>query len=92
MSTHGIRVFNAAGGLIFDPSHGLGRIIGRINTGVSNGSYTYPGIVEGQFFAALMDASIGAPGLIVSGKTITWQFGGNPAFPARNTAVVFGSF
>lgn len=92
MITHGIRVFNAAGGLIFDSSRSLGRSLGRINTGVSNGSYTYPGIVEGQFFATLMDASVGAPGITVSGKTITWQFTPNPVAPARNTAVVFGSF
>ena len=50
--SYGIKVFNSSGGTVFDSTHSLGRVIGRINTGTTNGSYTYNGTVDGTFFAA----------------------------------------
>ena len=41
--SYGIKVFNSSGGTVFDSTHSLGRVIGRINTGTTNGSYTYNG-------------------------------------------------
>lgn len=49
--SYGIKVFNSSGGTVFDSTHSLGRVIGRINTGTTNGSYTYNGTVNGTFFA-----------------------------------------
>ena len=49
--SYGIKVFNSSGGTVFDSTHSLGRVIGRINTGTTNGSYTYNGTVDGTFFA-----------------------------------------
>lgn len=37
--SYGIKVFNSSGGTVFDSTHSLGRVIGRINTGTTNGSY-----------------------------------------------------
>ena len=50
--SYGIKVFNSSGGTVFDSTHSLGRVIGRINTGTTNGSYTYNGTVDGTFFAS----------------------------------------
>ena len=49
--SYGIKVFNSSVGTVFDSTHSLGRVIGRINTGTTNGSYTYNGTVDGTFFA-----------------------------------------
>ena len=57
--SYGIKVFNSSGGTVFDSTHSLGRVIGRINTGTTNGSYTYNGTVDGTFFAALMGGNRG---------------------------------
>lgn len=65
--SYGIKVFNSSGGTVFDSTHSLGRVIGRINTGTTNGSYTYNGTVDGTFFAALMGATTGSPSLSTSG-------------------------
>ena len=47
--SYGIKVFNSSGGTVFDSTHSLGRVIGRINTGTTNGSYTYNGIRRKYF-------------------------------------------
>lgn len=88
--SHGIRVRNAAGVVTFDTTHRLGRVLGIINTGGNDGSYFYPGPVEGQFMAALLDASSGAPGISVSGQTVSWAFNGTLA--RRSSAVVLFCF
>ena len=51
--SYGIKVFNSSGGAVLDSTHSLGRVIGRINTGTTNGSYTYNGTVNGTFFASI---------------------------------------
>ena len=77
MGTSGIRTYGAAGAITFDSSQRLGRVLGIINTGVGNGSYFYPGPVSGQFMAALLDATPGAPGISVSGQSVSWAFSGS---------------
>ena len=76
---------------MFDSTHSLGRVIGRINTGTTNGSYTYNGAVDGTFFAALMGATTGSPSLSTSGNTITWTFS-NTFFAPQDSVVIFGSY
>ena len=90
MSTHGIRTYTPAGALAFDSTQRLGRVLGIITTGVSNGSYLYAGAVNGQFMAALLDATPGAPGISVSGQTVTWSYQG--ALARRSSSVVLFCF
>ena len=92
MSAYGIRTYTPAGALAFDSTQRLGRVLGIITTGVSNGSYLYAGAVSGQFMAALLDASPGAPGISVSGQSVSWVFGGSQWGPPRSSTVVLFCF
>lgn len=94
----GLQVFNENGALVFDVNHRLGRVLGSIDTGTVNGSYTYPWAFSGTLFAAAMFAGHGAPGIAISGSNIAWMFneirpGGRPntATPV-NTRIVFGCY
>jgi cytochrome c2 len=88
----GLEVRDASGVLIVDVGRRLGRVIGRFNTGTSNGSFTFSGSVSGTFWAATLDAFYGAPSLTLSGTTISWTFPNPGLITPRNTAVVYGSF
>ena len=92
MGTSGIRTYGAAGAITFDSSQRLGRVLGIIDTGVENGSYFYPGPVSGQFMAALLDASPGAPGISVSGQSVSWVFGDSQLGPPHSSTVVLFCF
>ncbi|UUZ75543.1 hypothetical protein LP414_27895 [Polaromonas sp. P1(28)-13] len=81
---------------MLDTNQRLRRVIGRINTGTSAGSYTYTGGYSGVFFAAVLSSSAGIPAVTVSGSTISWDFtrvdGSTLSIGAQNAAIIFGSY
>lgn len=80
--------------LQFDSSTLLGRYLGQVSTGTSNGSTTHAGFAQGTpWWVILQIGSTGLedaskqPTVSVAGTTLSWTFGGGGGY---NYLIVFG--
>jgi hypothetical protein len=93
----GLQIFNSAGQLQFEVSDYLGRVIGYLDVGTVDGSYTYPGPISGQLFAAFLpppDVAPSAgrgPDVSVVGATIYWTFDTSPLYRIGGR-VIYGMY
>jgi len=71
------RARDAAGNLLFDGGHRLGRIAGYVDV-TANGSMHVPAFSQGEpFWIALplsSDATLRAPRVTASGTTLSWTY------------------
>lgn len=74
----GMQVWDASGNLIVDTATYMGRILGTVSTGTSNGSVTNAGFATGQpwWFITRKTSSayMYTPKITISGNTLSWQF------------------
>lgn len=92
---YGLQVFNASGSVVMDSTTRCGRVMGTFSTGTSNGSVNITPPGSSTLWAALVSPKAdigdgsGAPGLSISGTTISWTFstGTGPS-----SLVVYGCF
>lgn len=100
-----IATYNSSGGLIFDGSRRLGRILGTLQSGTANGSFTpTANYGTGTLFAVGVDISTaeqvssGCPKIWVSGGTVYWSFNPDGASSSytvvgpKNTLIMYGVF
>lgn len=95
MATYGVRT-KAAGGLSqVEFTTRLPRLIGEVNTGLSDGAITVPefaGRVPIYQLSAVAGSTIGfttAPVISISGTTLSWTFGVASAYRV-NARVTYG--
>jgi hypothetical protein len=72
--SHGLKIWSPSGNLILDTSTRVGRLLGSIETGTNDGSFTPPSVVGGQLFAFVSTGLPGSPGIAVSNGVIYWAF------------------
>lgn len=82
--TAGCQIFDGGGNLKLQIGDRLGRFVGQVYTGVSNGSFGIPGTNTGEpfFLAVPMDyksqlgagAIAGYPQFVLSGSTLSWTY------------------
>lgn len=89
-------VYNADGSLQFDLSNRLGRIVGTVATGTSNGSATVAGLAEGQGFWFRTETSVNTstakelPEVSFSGTTVSWVFRNPDTSKRRASTLLVG--
>lgn len=85
----GLQTFDAAGNLLVDLSTRLGRVLGLTVLTTQNGSFSDPAFAEGTPFV-LFGAQAGtqggdpwafSPNVVVSGTTLSWDWGDLPLAP-----------
>lgn len=73
----GLQVWDASGNIILNETTKTGRLLDVIETGLSNGSFTFTGAIYGDMHAAAITSSIYPPSVTVSGNVVSWTFPGN---------------
>lgn len=87
----GIRVRDGSGNIVFDAYNAIGRLLGTVNTGGSDG-YVDTNFAGGtpivQVYATDSGTDLVAPSWTVSGNRLSWSYGG--ATRKANATIIFG--
>lgn len=77
----GLQVFDASGEIVSDDSTQIGRVLGYVDTGTSDGSLTNATLAEGKPWYQIMGLDVGYYCLLAevsfSGTTMSWTFNGS---------------
>ncbi|GLV22018.1 hypothetical protein TomMM35A_18710 [Sphingobium sp. TomMM35A] len=94
---YGIRVRDSSGNLMVDTTDNLGRALGQVSTGTSDGSITVTDwSAQGVKFAlpipvGFMFSSLVSPKHAISGNTLSWSWeAGIPAGNRLSTIILYG--
>ena len=82
----GLQVWDAGGALILDETTYVGRALGLFQTGTSDGSYVYAGVVHNKIYATIVDGGEYSPSITVNGNKISWIF---PSTKINTTILIF---
>ena len=80
----GLHIYDASGTLILDETTYVGRALGLFQTGTSDGSYIYAGVVHNKIYATIVDGGEYSPSITVDGNKISWKF----PFTGKNTTIL----
>ena len=99
----GLQIWNSGGGLIFDTNDRVGRVVGTLYTGGSNGSIYNAEVASGQGFA--IPYAVGSfntdpysgsllclPSVRVDGGTISWDYSQPSGWGTYNCLIVYGVY
>lgn len=70
----GLQVFDSSGALVLDETTKVGRALDLFQTGTSDGSYIYAGVVHNKIYATIVDGGAYSPSIAVDGNKISWVF------------------
>ena len=82
----GLQVFDPSGKIILDETTKVGRALDLIQTGTSDGSYIYAGVVYNKIYATIVDGGTYSPSIAVDGNKISWAF---PSTKVNTTILLF---
>lgn len=81
----GLEVYDDNGVRTFSTNDRVGRVLGSVYTGTSNGAISHGELTNGQAFCTVLpigatpnlgDLALGCPDVLISGSTISWTFAG----------------
>jgi hypothetical protein len=97
--TLGFRVRDAATGQVkLEVTDRLTRVIGKVDTGISNGAMDVPGFATGTPWAVIMQpiSSLSEPADFstpaISGTTLSWSFIDNTTSKRRSVTIIYGVY
>ena len=76
----------------------LTRVLGRVNSGTSNGSINVPEFLGNSPFSIVLETAQQAfdlgrtPTVTISGATLSWTFQGTASRPAQPATIVYGLY
>lgn len=91
----GLETYGPNGATLVSYTSRIGRQLGSLNTGTSNGSVYLPELAQGVPWMATLSpgasgGSLNTPAIVMSGYTISWSFVAGMPGDRRGVKIVYG--
>ena len=93
---YGLQVWDSSGNTVMDTSTRMGRVLGTVSTGITNGSITNSAFSQGSPFYVV--STVGGSGYDVQpyvnvvGSTLTWYWGTSGAWYNASCIIIYGVY
>jgi len=97
MAEYGLRIKHPdTGAVLLNITDRITRVLGTLNTGTANGSYSVDSALGTAFFSCLVansfDAQSAQPDITVSGNTVSWSFDGAGFYTKVPVTILYGVY